>query len=304
LADGPVVVLAGGTGGAKLARGMLDVVGAERLVVIANTADDIEIYGAHVSPDVDLVTFWLSDRIDARGWGIEGDTFAVMDGLRALGEEIWFNLGDRDLALGVKRASALADGVTLTAAHDQILGALGVRARVLPMSDQPVRTRVLAHGRWWPFQEFMIRGRGEGPVEDLQLRGLRAASPTPQVLDALATAAAIVIGPSNPVISIGPILALPGIREAVRASPARVVAVSPLVEGAVVKGPTEPFLRWAGRPLSSDGIAAFYENVIDGLVADQETDAVPVRLTDVLMGDADARRRLAAEALGFAEGLR
>jgi LPPG:FO 2-phospho-L-lactate transferase len=282
---------------------MLDVIGADRLVVVANTADDIEIYGAYVSPDVDLVTFWLADQIDARGWGIDGDTFEVMDGLRALGDEVWFNLGDRDLALGVKRARALAGGAALTAAHAEILGALGLRARVLPMSDQPVRTRVLAQGRWWPFQEFMIRGRGEGPVDDVQLRGLQAASPTPEVLEALATAAAIVIGPSNPVISIGPILALPGLREALRESPAKVVAVSPLVGGAVVKGPTEPFLLWAGRPLSSDGVAGFYAGVIDGLLADEETASVPVRLADVLMADADSRRRVAADALGFADSL-
>src|SRR5690242_3082844 len=150
---------------------MLDVVGADAVTVIANTADDIEIYGAYVSPDPDLVTFWLADRIDERGWGLAGDTFAVMDGLREIGLEIWFNLGDRDLAIAIERARLLADGMRLTEAQGVLAGRLGVQATVLPMSDVPVRTRVMAGGRWWPFQEFMIRGPGEGPVEDVDYRG-------------------------------------------------------------------------------------------------------------------------------------
>jgi LPPG:FO 2-phospho-L-lactate transferase len=299
----PVVVLAGGSGGAKLARGMLDVVGPDELVVVANTGDDIEIYGAHVSPDPDLVTFWLADRIDDRGWGLAGDTFAVMDGLRELGVEVWFNLGDRDLAVGVERARAMAAGARLTEAHERITRALGVRARVLPMSDQPVRTRVTAHGRTWPFQEFMISGRAEGPVDDVDFRGARAATPTAEVLGSIAAARAIVIGPSNPVISIGPILALPGMREALAASSAPVIAVSPIVRGGVLKPATVPFMQWAGQSLDSDGIASFYAGVLDGLVADQPTEAVPVLEIDVLMGDAGDRRRLAEATLTFAAKL-
>ncbi|HWF36519.1 MAG TPA: 2-phospho-L-lactate transferase [Solirubrobacteraceae bacterium] len=300
--SGPVVVLAGGTGGAKLARGMLDVAG-EDLVVIANTADDTEIYGAYVSPDPDLVTFWLADRIDERGWGLEGDTFAVMDGLRELGVDVWFNLGDRDLAIGLERDRRLAAGERLTEAQAAIGAALRVRARVLPMSDHPVRTWVRAQGRAWPFQEFMIRGGGRGPVEDVDFRGARMATPTGEVLEAIAGAHAIVIGPSNPVVSIGPILAVPGVREALAASPAPVVAVSPLVGGAVLKGPTEEFLTAVALPLDADGIARFYDGVIDGLVADERTDRVPVLETDVLMADDAGRRRLSEETLRFAEAL-
>jgi LPPG:FO 2-phospho-L-lactate transferase len=297
--NGPIVVLAGGTGGAKLARGMLDVVG-EDLVVVANTGDDVELYGAYVSPDPDLVTFWLADQIDERGWGLEGDTFAVMDGLRELGVDVWFNLGDRDLAIAIERARALDGGARLTEAQAQITIALGIAARVLPMSDRPVRTRVLAAGRWWPLQEFMIRHRGEGPVEDVDFRHARAAAPTAEVLKAIETARAIVIGPSNPVISIGPILALPGVAAALAASPASVVAVSPLVHGMVVKGPTEACLRWAGHALSSDGIAAAYAGLIDGLVADEPTTALPTLETEVLMDTAQRRRRLAQNTLHFA----
>ncbi|MGH2889514.1 MAG: 2-phospho-L-lactate transferase [Solirubrobacteraceae bacterium] len=303
--EGPVVVLAGGTGGAKLARGMLDVVGADDLVVIANTGDDIEIYGAHVSPDPDLITFWLTDRIDERGWGLAGDTFAVMDGLRELGVEVWFNLGDRDLAIGIERARALDAGVRPTEAQARVAAALGVRARVLPMSDRPVRTRVLAGGRWWSLQEFMIVRRGTGPVEDVEFRHARASPPTPELLEAVRTARAILIGPSNPIISIGPILALPGMRDALTSATASVVAVSPIVEGRVLKGPTEAFMRWAGHPLSSRGIVEAYAGIIDGLVADEvDTGAgLPALQADVQLGDPTARRRVAELALDFATTL-
>lgn len=299
----PVVVLAGGSGGAKLARGMLDVAGAEGLVVVANTGDDLEIYGGYVSPDPDLVTFWLADRIDARGWGIEGDTFQTMDGLRELGVDVWFNLGDRDLAIGLERARRLAQGERLTDAHSAISAALGVQARVLPMADLPVRTRILAHGGWRSFQQFMIQCRAEGPVEEVEFAGAAAAAPTAEVLTAIHEARAIVIGPSNPVISIGPILALPGLRDALKKSRAKVVAVSPIVRGGVLKPATAPLMQWAGHPLNSSGIAAYYGDVLDGLVADERTGALPVLETDVLMGDADGRRRVAEAALEFALAL-
>jgi LPPG:FO 2-phospho-L-lactate transferase len=281
---------------------MLDEV-AEELVVVANTGDDVEIYGGHVSPDPDLVTFWLADRIDERGWGLRGDTFHVMEGLRELGEDVWFNLGDRDLALCVRRARRLAEGARLTEAIDEARQAYGVAARVLPASDDPVRTQVKAAGRWWPFQEFMIRHRAQGPVEDVEFHGAAAATPTPEVLDALQEARAIVIGPSNPVISIGPMLAVPGLREAIAVAEAPVVAVSPLVAGEVLKGPTAAFMEHAGAPLSADGVATLYDGLIDGLVADERADGVPTLETDVAMDGAAGRRRLARETLAFADAL-
>jgi LPPG:FO 2-phospho-L-lactate transferase len=300
----PVVVLAGGTGGAKLARGMLDVVGGDSLAVVTNTGDDIEIYGAYVSPDPDLVTFWLADSIDERGWGLAGDTFHVMDGLRSLSVDVWFNLGDRDLAIGLERARLLEQGGRLTNAQASIAKAVGASARILPMTDSPVRTQVMAGEKWWPFQEYMIRASATEMVHDVDFRGARAARPTPEVLEALAAARVILIGPSNPVISIGPMLAIPGLRTALTDSPAPVVAVSPLVGGRVVKGPTAAFMTWAGLPLTSDGIAAHYEGLIDGLVADQRARAMPVLETDVLMDTPDARRRVADETLRFALALR
>lgn len=297
-----VVILAGGTGGAKLARGMLDVAGDD-LTVIANTADDIEIYGAHVSPDPDLCAFWLTDRIDDRGWGLRDDSFAVMQGLRELGVDVWFSLGDRDLAIGIERSRRLADGARLTEALAELGAALGLRGRVLPMSDDPVRTWVRKDGAWMAFQEFMIRAGAEGPVEDVELRGAGEAQPTPEVLAALADARAIIIGPSNPVISIGPILAVPRMREALIDSPAPVVAVSPIVGGEVLKGPTAEFLRWAGHPATNAAIADCYAGLLDGLVADEPVDGLPVLQTDTLMTGAEGRRRVAAETLNFAEGL-
>jgi len=300
--SGKVVVLAGGTGGAKLARGMLDVAG-EDLVVIANTGDDIEIHGGHVSPDPDLVTFWLADRIDARGWGLEGDTFTVMDELRALGEDVWFNLGDRDLALCLARARRLAAGATLTEAIDAVRRTLGVPAAVLPMCDAPVRTWIRSGAAWHGFQEWMIRERAAGPIDEVAYRGADDAAPSAAVLEALAGARAVIVGPSNPVISIGPILAVPGLRAALRDGGAPVVAVSPLVGGRSVKGPTEAFLAAAGQPLTSDGIAGHYDGLLDGLVADARADALPTLETDVAMPDAAGRRRVAQAALEFALAL-
>jgi LPPG:FO 2-phospho-L-lactate transferase len=298
-----VVVLAGGTGGAKLARGMLDVAGDD-LVVVANTGDDIEIYGAYVSPDPDLCAFWLSDRIDDRGWGLRDDTFHVMAGLRELGVDVWFNLGDRDLAVGLRRAELLAGGTRLTEALLELTDALGLGARVLPMTDAPVRTWVLARSRWTPFQEFMIRSHAEGPVDGVELRGVEAAAPPPEALEAIAEARAIVIGPSNPVISIGPILAVPGMREALRDGPAPVVAVSPFVGGEVLKGPTVDFVAWTGRPATAAGVAELLGDVLDGMVCDeQRAGPLPVLRTDTLMADAEGRRRVAQEALDFAEAL-
>jgi LPPG:FO 2-phospho-L-lactate transferase len=180
---------------------------------------------------------------------------------------------------------------------------LGVTARVLPMSDWPVRTRVLANGEWRGLQEFLIKGRGQGEVRDVEFRGRRSAPPTAEVLSAVAQARAIVIGPSNPVISIGPILGLAGMHEAIERSPAPVVAVSPIVGGQIVKGPSAEFMRWTGHPLTSDGVASGYGGLLDGLVADQATSKLPVLKTDVSMDTPAARRRVAEQTLDFALGL-
>ena len=298
-----VTVLAGGTGGAKLARGMLDVVEPEELCVVANTADDIEVYGVHVSPDPDLVALWLADLIDERGYGVRGDTWEVMTALARAGRETWFRLGDRDLALCLVRTELLRAGRRLTEAHTAVLEGLETRARVLPMSDEPVRTHVRAGGRWWPFQEFMIVAGARPAVEEVDLGGVAQAVPSPEVLEALTRSEAIVIGPSNPVISIGPILAVPGIRQAIAGAGAPTVAVSPFVGGRAVKGPTEAFCAQAGIAATARGVAGAYADVIDGVVADEPVTGVAALEIDTLMDTAEARRSVAAATLDFARGL-
>ena len=301
-----VTVLAGGTGGAKLAAGMRDVAGSGELTVIANTADDVEVYAAHVSPDPDLVTWWLADLIDERGWGIWGDTFHVMDAFESAGWPTWFRLGDRDLAFCLIRTAELRAGKRLTIAHSAVTRGAGVQALVLPMSDDPVRTHVRTDAGWRPFQEFMIVDRAAAPIEGLAFRGIQEAKPSPEVLDAIATAEVIVIGPSNPIISIRPILNLPGLRQALIDAPAPVVAVSPFLAGHAIKGPSDAFMEFAGLPLGADGVLAAYAGLIDGLVTDEPPSGesrVPVHVTDTLMADEAGRGRVARETLEFARTL-
>lgn len=298
-----VAVLAGGTGGAKLARGLLEAVGPRELAVVANTGDDVEVYGVHVSPDPDLVTYWLADLIDERGWGIAGDSWRTMKELERSGEEVWFRLGDLDLASCVMRTDLLRAGERLTVAHAEVVRALGVEARVLPMCDESVRTHVKTGGRWLPFQEFMIVEQAAAPIEGVELRGIEDARPTPEVLAALSEAGAIVIGPSNPVVSVGPILAVPGMRDAIAAARAPVVAVSPFVGGRAVKGPTDAFCAHAGLPPGAQGAADAYAGLIDGLVADEPAEGVEVLETDTLMDSPESRLRVARLTLDFAASL-
>ncbi len=323
---GPVVVLAGGTGGAKLARGMLEVVGAEELVVIANTGDDIDIYGSHVSPDPDLVSFWLADLIDERGWGLRDDTFAVMDALRALGTDVWFNLGDRDLAWCLERRRLQEEGLRPTEALAKLNAAIGVRARVLPMCDERLHTHVRTDAGWRDFQQFMIRDRATGQVHEVAfatppqarlapastpatdpapLSGNPAAKPTPEVLAALNDARAVIVGPSNPVISIWPILSVLG--DALAKLTAPVVCVSPVVGGEIVKGPTAAFLRAYEQPVSAAGVVGFYETVapglLDGIVADEPVPNLSTLQLDTMMPDADSRAHVAGRTLEFALAL-
>jgi LPPG:FO 2-phospho-L-lactate transferase len=303
-----VALLAGGTGGAKLAAGMQDLVG-DRLSVIANTADDCEVHGLHVSPDPDLCTYWLAGQIDEeRGWGIAGDTFTVHERLVGLGAPDWFSLSDRDLATCLYRTHFVAEGGTLTAAQAQIARGLGAAASVLPMSEARVRTRVRTPAGWRGLQEFLILDHGAAEIEAIEVEGLGEASATPEALAAIAAAGVIVIGPSNPVISIGPILATPGIREAIADADAPVVAVSPFVAGRAIKGPTEAFMAAIGRPVNAAGVASLYEGLLDGLVVDErDPDPPPADVATLacptLMTGAEGRQALARRVLDWAGGL-
>jgi LPPG:FO 2-phospho-L-lactate transferase len=303
-----VALLAGGTGGGKLAAGIQARIGAD-LTVIANTGDDIETLGVHVSPDPDLVTYWLADVInEERGWGIRDDTFTVFERLVEMGAPDWFALSDRDLATCLYRREFLAAGGRLTAAQVRIARAVGAKALVLPMCEQPVRTRVRTAAGWREVQEYLIVDRGEPEVEGVELHGISSARATLEVSEAIGSAELIVIGPSNPVISIGPILAVPGIREALIAASAPLVAVSPFVGGKVVKGPTEKFLRAERRPVTAAGVAEIYEGLLDGMVVDvgdpdPPPDSIKTLAAPILMDNARARNRVARVVLGFGASL-
>ena len=307
--DGPTVaLLAGGTGGGKLAAGLQEVVG-EDLAVIVNTGDDTILHGLHISVDPDLVTFWLAGTIDEeRGYGFRDDAFTVNDQLKALGAPGWFGMSDRDIATSLYRTDFIASGGTLSAAQGQIAAAMGVRAKVLPMSDERVRTTVETAAGARELQEFLILDHGEGEIAGVTLHGIETAKPTPEVLGAIGAAELIVIAPSNPVISIGPILALAGVRDAIAGSGAPVVAVSPLVGGRSVKGPTEAFLRALGRPVSAAGVASLYAGLLAGLVVDDgdpepPPDDLPTLACPTMMSDAATRVALAKRVLEFGRSL-
>jgi LPPG:FO 2-phospho-L-lactate transferase len=297
-----VALLSGGTGGAKLARGLYELLGSE-LAVIANTGDDLEIYGAEVSPDPDLVSFWLADRIDERGWGIDGDSFNAMEMFAQLGHEIWFSLGDRDLALCLERRRLLESGLTRSAAQAVLTRGLGVTAAVIPMSDDRVRTTIISEGRRLTLHEFLIGTRGGAPIDDIRFEGAAEAAASPDALAAIGAAEAIVIGPSNPIISIGPILAVASIRSAIEASNAPVIAVSPIVGGEVLKGPTAACMAWAGETADAAGVVRHYAALLDAIVADEPVEGICSLEVDTRMDSPAGRRRLAGHALELADAL-
>jgi LPPG:FO 2-phospho-L-lactate transferase len=305
-----VVAIAGGTGAAKLLRGLTAAMPERDLAVIGNTGDDTEIWGLHVSPDLDTVTYALAGRLDvARGWGLAGETFHCLEAMGDLGAETWFNLGDRDLATHIHRTRALRAGATLSAVTAELALRLGAAARILPMSDAPVRTRVRTPDGWLSFQEYFVREKAQVRVLEVAYAGAADARPAPGVLEAIAGAERIVVCPSNPVTSVGPVLAVPGIAEALAAARAPIVAVSPIVGGAAVSGPAGELMRARGFPVSPAGVAAAYAPWLDVLVIDRSDAAcapelagrgvVPV-LADTLMTDRERETALAHVVLSCA----
>ncbi|MDQ5895068.1 MAG: 2-phospho-L-lactate transferase [Actinomycetota bacterium] len=303
-----VALLAGGTGGAKLAAGMQSVIGSD-LTVISNTGDDVETLGVYVSPDPDLVTYWLAGQVDeVRGWGIKDDSFDVFQRMARFGAPDWFSLSNLDLAACLYRKDFMLSGGRLTDAQAQIGRGMGIEARVLPMSDQPVRTRILSSGEWRGLQEYLIREGGQTEVEGVELQGIESADATPEVIEAITGADLIVIGPSNPVISIGPILAVPGIRQAMIEAPAPVIAVSPYVAGKVIKGPTDLFMKAIDRPTTAAGVASLYQGVIDAMISDAgDPDPPPTDVrsfsTETFMHSAESRATVARAVLKVGETL-
>jgi LPPG:FO 2-phospho-L-lactate transferase len=309
-----IVALAGGTGAAKLLRGLVTVVDPARLLVVGNTGDDLEWWGLHVSPDLDSVAYALAGLLDpVRGWGLSGDTFHCREAMARLGAETWFSLGDRDLATHLRRTALLAGGATLSAATRAITAALGVRARLCPMTDDAVRTRVRTDAGWLAFQEFFVREKGDPEVREVAYQGAEKARPAPGVVEAIEEAEAVVVCCSNPVTSIGPILAVPGITPALDRTAAPVVAVSPIVGGAPVSGPAGKLLRARGLPVSALGIADVYAPWLDVLVFDRRDASLapevkrrgvrPV-LADTLMTDPPSEQALARAVLEAAGAAR
>ena len=305
-----VTLLAGGTGGTKLAHGFALLGDRVDLAVVANVADDLELSGLHVSPDLDSILYTLSGLIDPeRGWGIRGDTFTALAQLERLGAPTWFRLGDADLATHVHRTSLLREGRSLTDATGAMAAALGVRARVLPATDDRLRTRLETDAGPLDFQDYFVRLRQEPTVTGVGLEGLAEARPTPAVLEALAGAELIVIGPSNPFVSIGPILALAGVREAIAASGAPRVAVSPIVGGRALKGPADRMLASLGHEATALGVARIYVGLVDRFVLDEadaalrpevEALGLAVEVLPTVMGGDDGRRALAERLLALA----
>jgi LPPG:FO 2-phospho-L-lactate transferase len=307
----PVVTLAGGVGAARFLSGLVRAVEPGDVAVIANTGDDCVFYGVHVSPDVDIVTYTLAGCVDrARGYGIEGDTTAVIDALGALGHETWFRLGDRDFAHCHHRTRRLAQGAGLAQIADELRRALGVETRILPMSEAACPTIVaLSGGRRLHFEEYLARDGAPDDVEAVDLSAAEAARPAPGVLEAIAAAEAILVCPSNPVVSIAPILALAGVRAALRDAPAPVVAISPIVGGVPVKGPADRLLRGLGVEVSARGVAGLYADFADGFVLDErdaseaadiEALGLRVRVVDTLMRGPRVATALARTALELA----
>lgn len=266
---GKVTVLAGGVGAARLLRGLAPLVARGQLTVVVNTADDDVFYGLHVSPDIDTILYTLAGLSDpVRGWGIAGDTFHALGAIARYERDVWFQLGDRDLATHLFRTARLKDGMPLSQITALQARSLGVGARVVPMSDDPVRTIVETSGGRRSFQEYLVRDRTREAVRSLTYAGARAARPAPGVLAAIEEASLIVIAPSNPLVSIAPILAVPGVRQALRRADAPVVAVSPLIGGRPVKGPADRMMRALGVAPTPLGLAGFYADVLDAIVLD------------------------------------
>ena len=308
-----VVALSGGIGGAKLALGLYRTLPPDCLMVVCNTGDDFEHLGLSISPDLDTVLYTLAGVANPEtGWGRASETWSFMGSLEQLGGETWFRLGDADLATHVERTRRLVAGESLSAISAELCRRLGVRARLVPMSNEPVRTLVRTEDGILPFQRYFVEQRCAPRVLGFEFQGASAARPTPDLSEALASESleAVVICPSNPFISIDPILVVPGMRAAIAACPAPVIAVSPIIGGQAVKGPTAKMMAELGMPTTARAVAEHYGGLIDGFVldradADQAPDiAVPCLATRTLMETEDDKRTLAAEVLTFVRELR
>ncbi len=303
-----VVALAGGVGGAKLAYGLSKVLAPDQLTIIGNVGDDFELYGLHISPDLDTVMYTLAEVANpATGWGLTGDTWQMLDMLKCYGDEPWFGLGDRDLATHLLRTQWLAQGVTLTEVTGRLARGLGVQHRFLPVTDDPLRTMVnTVEAGLLGFQEYFVRRQWQPTVKGVWFEGTDHARLTAQAETALTEARIIIICPSNPVLSIAPILAVPGVRAALEQRRGVCMAVSPFIGGKAVKGPAVKIMRELNLDISPRGLVGYYEGLLDGLIideADRESvteEEIPLLVTRTMMQSADDKGRLARECLEWA----
>lgn len=306
-----ILALTGGSGGAKLIEGLAAELDPDELTIVCNTADDTVIHGLYVSPDLDTITYTLAGLIDPdQGWGLKNDTFAALQQLGRLGGETWFKLGDRDLALHIRRTQLMNDGLKLSEVTAQLRRALGVRAKILPMSDDKVQTRVNTPEGEISFQEFFVKERWAREVTGIRFSGVEQSQPAIGVLEAMSRAEGVIICPSNPITSIGPILAVPGIRSALAALDVAIVGVSPLIGATAVSGPAHKLMIACGHAPSSLGVARHYADILDRLFIAVEDENLASSIqdlsigpvcTDIRMTTANDKRRLAAEVLASLE---
>ncbi len=309
-----LVTLAGGVGAARFLEGVVQVVPPADVTALVNTGDDITLHGLYISPDVDIVTYTLAGIVEeSQGWGVRGDTTHTLQMLKRLGADTWFLLGDQDLAVHIRRTELMRAGRTLAEIADEFRRALGVDTRIIPMCNQPVGTYIKTGAGLMHFEHYLVQRHAKDEVLGVHFEGADAASPAPGVLEAIRDAEAILIAPSNPIVSVGTILAVPGVRAAIEAAAAPVVAVSPIVGGQAIKGPAAPLMTALGYEVSARGVAQCYAGLIDALVIDN-VDApladdiralgVEVVVTDTIMRGPAEKRALAQAALDAARALR
>lgn len=277
-----ITALAGGVGAAKLLQGLVQAVDPREVVVIVNTGDDAEFYGLHVSPDLDIITYTLAGIVDeSKGWGVKGDTFHCLEMLRRYGYETWFMLGDRDLATHIHRTLLLKRGLRLSEVTDLIRKSLGVKARIIPMTDDRVGTYIVTDKGTMHFQEYLVKRGARDRVVNVVFKGIENAKPAPGVIESILESEGIVICPSNPIVSIGPILSIKGVREALKRTEAKVVGISPIVGGATIKGPADKLMRGLGIEVSAYGVAQLYSDFLDYFIIDNVDRALAERIENL-----------------------
>ena len=301
---GLTVALAGGVGGAKLARGLAKLLPSKKLLIIGNTGDDLELYSLHISPDLDILTYTLAGIVDeAKGWGIAGDTFHCLQALKKLGAETWFKLGDRDLATHMQRTSILRNGLTLSQATAKLCKTLNVKTKIVPMSDDPVRTKIISGMRTLDFQEYFVKNKTRDTVTDVVYTDAEKAEPAPGIVEAIRTAERIVLCPSNPILSICPILAVNPIREELRKTKAPVVGVSPIVAGKTLRGPADKIMRSLGQKATALGVAELHKDFLSHFIIDEadKKEKLQIEKLDIKVTATNTIMKNAADSIRLAE---